>query len=549
MISNCVIDDAAIPATFAFKLRPEFSRSWQRTILAAYLAAFLLGVPGWWSLTRVQRSSLPKHDVFAAGEARTVTVPFAYRIGSDAQCLLAGSQSLKVTAQALQADLIAEIDRILPDAHVPLVRYPDWSLRIEPNVHAEDDAVEDVPILCHAKGKERRVVFDKNAVLISGSTSLEYATRLAHGTVHLAQLVADAQESVPFSREYEILASLFIEDPAAVRSLGYQSTWSVGPSALDKYIRPFVDALFPTRANGSSLVHFASQVRYFVQPGEGVLTEADHNATVVRLPRDRLPHLVGSDWPVAPSAAAPHRSVVHLVTFVPATPMVVLDGDDVESATPSPFNDFVVPRWGGVVVHNVREPATRAEEVIVPLGDERKLAETWITHLRDAFGVQRVRGSMQVDTTTLHFPNLDTATGISSTELAIFHLSSAVTHTVETIQTLQALVRLVDQQTNLPVSPTIAREVQTALRGVTSRPTAAWSGMHERARAARAQAEAAFFDPDMVGLMYFPDEHKYAVYMPLFVPVLVTVLSVVVRELRVWQNERKARNVPMERAS
>ncbi|KNE60709.1 hypothetical protein AMAG_06072 [Allomyces macrogynus ATCC 38327] len=439
----------------------------------------------------------------------TVTVPFAYRIGSDAQCLLAGAQPLKVAAPALQSDLIAEFERILPDAHVPLVRYPDWTLRIELNVHAEDNAVENVPILCHAEGKERRVVFGKNAILISGSASLEHATRLAHATVYLAQLAADAQESVPFSREYEILASLFIEDPATVRSLGYQSTWSVGPSALDKYVRPFVDALFPTRANGSSSVHLASQVRYFVQPGEGVLTETDRNATELRLPRDRLPHLVGSDWPVAPSAAAPHRSVVHLVTFVPATPM----------------------------------------EVIVPLGEERKLAETWITHLRDAFGVRRVRGSVQVDTTALHFPDSGTATGISSTERAVFHLSSAVTHTVETIQTLQALVRLVDQQTNLPVSPTIAREVQSALRGVTSRPTTAWSDMHERARAARAQAEAAFFDPDMVGLMYFPDEHKYAVYMPLFVPVLVTVLSVVVRELRVWQKERKACIEPVQRAA
>ncbi|KNE64271.1 hypothetical protein AMAG_09303 [Allomyces macrogynus ATCC 38327] len=528
---------------------PEYSRRWQRTILAAYLAAFLLGVPGWWSLTRVQRSSLPKHDVFAAGEARTVAVPFAYRIGSDAQCLLAGAQPLKVAAPALQADLIAEIDRILPHAHVSLVRYPDWTLRIEPHVHAENDAVENVPILCHAEGKERRVVFNKNAILISGSASLEYATRLAHATVHLAQLAANAQESIPFSREYEILASLFIEDPAAVSSLGYRSTWSVGPSALEKYIRPFVDALFPTRANGTSPVHLASQVRYFVQPGEGVLTETDQNATEVRIPRDRLPHLVGSDWPVAPSAAAPHRSVVHLVTYVPATPMVVLDGDDVESATPSPFNDFVVPRWGGVVVHNMRDQATRPQEMIVPLGDERKLAETWITHLRDAFGVRRVQGSVQIDTTTLSFPDAGTVTGISATERAVYHLSSAVTHTVETIQTLQALVRLVDQQTNLPVSPTIAREVQTALRGVTSRPTAAWSDMHARARAARAQAEAAFFDPDMVGLMYFPDEHKYAVYMPLFVPVLVTVLSVVVRELRVWQKERKVCIVPVQRAA
>jgi hypothetical protein len=38
-------------------------------------------------------------------------------------------------------------------------------------------------------------------------------------------------------------------------------------------------------------------------------------------------------------------------------------------------------------------------------------------------------------------------------------------------------------------------------------------------RFAVGDAESAFFDPTMVSLLYFPDEHKYAVYMPLFTPI------------------------------
>ena len=45
-------------------------------------------------------------------------------------------------------------------------------------------------------------------------------------------------------------------------------------------------------------------------------------------------------------------------------------------------------------------------------------------------------------------------------------------------------------------------------------------------------AESAFFDPTMVSMLYFPDEHKYAIYMPLFVPISVPLLVALHREVK-----------------
>ncbi len=45
-------------------------------------------------------------------------------------------------------------------------------------------------------------------------------------------------------------------------------------------------------------------------------------------------------------------------------------------------------------------------------------------------------------------------------------------------------------------------------------------------------AEAAFFDPTMTAMQYFPDEHLYAVYAPLFLPVIVPMVGSIVRDLR-----------------
>jgi len=48
-------------------------------------------------------------------------------------------------------------------------------------------------------------------------------------------------------------------------------------------------------------------------------------------------------------------------------------------------------------------------------------------------------------------------------------------------------------------------------------------------------AESAFFDPTMVSMLYFPDEHRYAVYMPFFVPIAVPLLLAAKAE---WKSRR-----------
>lgn len=64
--------------------------------------------------------------------------------------------------------------------------------------------------------------------------------------------------------------------------------------------------------------------------------------------------------------------------------------------------------------------------------------------------------------------------------------------------------------------------------------------------AAQALASRAYFDPSMVALLYFPDEHKYAVYTPLFGPVAVPLVLALVKEVKEWRAERKRRKAREE---
>ena len=46
----------------------------------------------------------------------------------------------------------------------------------------------------------------------------------------------------------------------------------------------------------------------------------------------------------------------------------------------------------------------------------------------------------------------------------------------------------------------------------------------ESSKAALSASEKAFFDPSLLALLYFPEDQKYAIYIPLFLPVLIPVI-------------------------
>lgn len=53
-------------------------------------------------------------------------------------------------------------------------------------------------------------------------------------------------------------------------------------------------------------------------------------------------------------------------------------------------------------------------------------------------------------------------------------------------------------------------------------------------------ASRAFFNPGMLALLYFPAEHKYAVYTPLFASAIIPLAIAALREIVAWRRERKA---------
>lgn len=110
-----------------------------------------------------------------------------------------------------------------------------------------------------------------------------------------------------------------------------------------------------------------------------------------------------------------------------------------------------------------------------------------------------------------------------------------------------SLARLTESLPQIPIPATVATSVSTTLSHLSSACDHLRHGQFQAAlasaRVAEAEAERSFFEKSMVGQMYFPDEHKVAVYLPLLgpvgVPLIVGLLKEVKKVVSAWKERRR----------
>lgn len=127
--------------------------------------------------------------------------------------------------------------------------------------------------------------------------------------------------------------------------------------------------------------------------------------------------------------------------------------------------------------------------------------------------------------------------------------------------TLLSIIKLVEQINNMPVKEDVRDDVEGALSALTKVTTTfrylthfsrsdIITKMYDSSTKSLEQtfafsvesfnlASRAFFNPGMLALLYFPAEHKYAVYTPLFASAVIPVFVAALREFSAWRKQRK----------
>ncbi|KAK5316561.1 GPI transamidase component [Exophiala xenobiotica] len=509
-------------------LREASQRS--RVIWSYWLVILCLGLPTWYSTTSIYRAALPTETMLAGHDDIWYSIPvclqssavppneltnlaakiqesakgpqglFKFSVAAEKTC----SQTLASTTVSLESGEGYEFDYSTQTATFN-ARYQKGDLASVPTQMAM--SLQSLFLEEHAS-----IAY----LLYMNGISNDRIQAFIHSLPQ--ELVAEIQKSANRafkpSSNYHLTFTLFTASPAP-------SSWEARES-LNAYIEPILHALSST-----SNISVASQVQLYSSLSP--LIQPQQSGMGWKLKKEDLTSFVNTaEWPLSPSIGT--GPTVNFIAYVPAQKYIPLLLED------SPSNSWLVPQWGGITILN--PPLIDQEDSELGLKrlpvhlDEQSLIpafENFQTQLLQLLGVP-------------HSSKLPLQERLKS-----FQRLSGLSLYVRTSSNLASLARLAQHLSSIPIPRHVLHHVEHALDRLgtfrqcfSNASPRSWSSCLHSAREAFVDSEKAFFDESMVGQVYFPDEHKVAVYLPLLGPIGVPLVVGLIRELKSLLGRRKS---------
>lgn len=497
-------------------------RSW--IILSFWLIAVFIGLPIWWNTTTIYRANLPLTQMTDWADGKACEPVFPLRIALDVGSLpeQEAQNLLRLTQHALddlndfsghhlrlqlaQAPTEATT-QVRDDSNVAL------TIRLAPG-----DAAHSASSSLHPHLPILDVQYPPNSLPTANSPSSGLATYIAtqlgstfaeeqniisylletssitpeHRLKGISQEVVDTvskrmTRSLKYSQTYHLTFSLFTNGPVP-------SSWDI-EAAIDEYMKPVLDMLRP--------IHdftIDTQVQLYASPGvqSQILGKEDLSSFIN-----------AAEWPLSPSIGG--APTVNFIVYIGNQTI----GVPSETAAAETSQSWMIPQWGSVYL--LAPPPSEAAHVSSETLKQPIL--TFTSHLLTLLGTPQ-SGSLPL--------RLSTLARIRSADLLLRASSS-----------LGSLARLTLALPSISIPSNVADGVVKTIHHL-ELACASLGGAKslEHARIAEAEAERAFFEKSMVGQLYFPDEHKVAVYLPLLGPIGVPLVMGLLNEIKAWKTRR-----------
>ncbi|XP_026225617.1 GPI transamidase component PIG-S [Anabas testudineus] len=340
---------------------------------------------------------------------------------------------------------------------------------------------------------------------------------------------ADSMRAFKSSPGYEITFSLLNPDPKS-----HRLHWDI-EGAVQTYIQPLITKLAPV-ANFS----IDSQTLYYAMLGVNPRFDGSRNAYTLNT--DSLAHVINPVEARLGSNAASSNPVLNFLLYVPdvhRSPLYIQDYKKQEV----PSNAFHSPRWGGIMVYNVN--SFYGPDAVFPVDiniDMAKVMGVFLAQLRLLLGVQPSSSPPGFLVEPCG------STGLADWELDRLMWSRSVENIATAATTITSLAQLLDQIGNIVINDNIAQQVSSAVTSLQLAVAELEAGnlgfALQYSKEAILASERAFFDPSLLHLLYFPDDQKFAIYIPLFLPMCVPILLSllkIVSEARQKRREKQAK--------
>lgn len=309
------------------------------------------------------------------------------------------------------------------------------------------------------------------------------ATRIYRATLPLSKMRdidvnsnTNKTFGMPLSSEYDLLISFINPDPSNCKIM-------IRGEEIEENLRPYLDEI-------SYIFDFfiKSQWLYILNLEISPTKYNNHYG----LNKSHLPHIITLLDTKLLSHFSPRPTINLLLYFQPCNdrPLYIFD----EENRRVPSNAFFSPTWGGVYIINPNEQ-----------GILQKIVSTFITQLQKLFNIKNI---------------------LNVNELKLKITSEMIN---SSRRTLRSLAKLLSEIENIVISDNVAEKIIIAMESVDLAEKLLKTGdvnkSLELAKAAFKNSEDAFSDPSMLPSLYFPEEDKKSVYIPLFFPIMISIFS------------------------
>jgi len=207
----------------------------------------------------------------------------------------------------------------------------------------------------------------------------------------------------------------------------------------------------------------------------------------------------------------------------------------------SSSNAFLSPQWGGIMIYNLHRTApmndTSPQRIAV---DMKPVMNTFLSQLKLLLGVAPVKPVTGVEMRVAN------DVGVTQWEQDSLMRLKTMEYLATSTITLTSLAQLLEKISNMVINDHIQQQVQHALDAIHQSTTALEGGNLTAAvvsaKTAIRSSEEAFFDPSILELLYFPDDQKYAIYIPLFLPISLPVVLSLRQAVRWYRGKDDADN-------
>uniref|UniRef100_A0A5F9D882 Phosphatidylinositol glycan anchor biosynthesis class S n=1 Tax=Oryctolagus cuniculus TaxID=9986 RepID=A0A5F9D882_RABIT len=493
----------AVAATSATDIEVVRGR---RAALFCAAVAIVLGLPLWWKTTETYRAPLPYSQISGLDALQLrLMVPVTVVFTRDSVPLddqeklpftVVHEREIPLKCEFLQGQgCLVELRSVQRCVECPTKEPECFSAFFsEPSAFLSQDKMSYIgpgrtAVVRGIMHREALNIMGRRIIQVAQAMSLTEDVLAAALADHLPEdkWSSDKRRPLKSSSGYEITFSLLNPDPKS-----HDVHWDI-EGAVRRYVQPFLSAL---SAAGNFSVD--SQVRL--------------GASLTRLPP-------ATTWPCT---ASPMSSTQWNPGWDPALPPCTLCSTFCSTCLMA-TNAFHSPRWGGIMVYNVDPKAYNGSRLPVRVEvDMVRVMEVFLAQLRLLFGIAQPQVPPKC---LLSGPKSE---GLMTWELDRLLWARSVENLATATTTLTSLAQLLGKISNIVIKDDVASEVYRAVAAVQKAAEELASGHLASAFVASQEAvtssERAFFDPSLLHLLYFPDDQKFAIYIPLFLPMAVPIL-------------------------